>query len=522
MNLDSTPFSKQWEKIGMGSHHGINLPLSALRTQKSCGIGEFLDLIPLIDWCKKVGFNLIQLLPLNDSADDPSPYFAISSCALNPLHISLRSLENHKHSPLLDELALFNETSRVQFHEVQSRKLSFLRGYCEEMGPAIVAEKGYQDFLKRHPWVENYALFKTLKDQLSKNHWRSWPSDLQSLDKQKRRELLLHHKQETEFYILLQYLAFKQLTQVKNYAKSNGILLMGDMPILISDDSCDVWENPNEFDTTLTAGAPPDYYNKEGQAWGFPLFRWEEMQKNNYGWWDRRLKAASQYYDIFRIDHVLGFFRIWAIPPGELAKEGHFIPSDPKTWLDHGRKLLKMIALHSPMLPIAEDLGVTFTGMRELMEQMGLCGTKVMRWERHWESDKHYIDPKEYNPLSLTTLSTHDSETLALWWSNFPEEAIPYAEKMHWNYTGKLSFEERIHFLRASHQSGSLFHVNLIGEYLALFPQLVWENPEDERINIPGKLLSTNWTYRLRPSVEELTMHQELANAVIEVLQNNI
>lgn len=510
MNL----FSKQWQKIGTGKHHGINLPLSALRTVQSSGIGEFLDLIPLIDWCKKIGFNLIQLLPLNDSGDDPSPYYSLSSCALNPLFISLRALADHHPSPLLEELKALNGPSRVQFHEVQSRKLAFLLQYSEEMGPRIRAEKAYGDFLAKHTWVENYALFKTLKNQLSKNHWRTWPSELQHPTAEKRRQLIDHYRKDVDFHLLMQYLAHTQLTQVKRYAAESGVRLMGDVPILICNDSCDVWERPQEFDLTLLAGAPPDIYNREGQVWGFPLFRWEAMQKNNYAWWHQRLLAASDYYDIFRIDHVLGFFRIWAIPPGHLAKEGYFIPADKSLWLDHGRTLLKMIAEHSPMLPIAEDLGVTFKGMRELMEQMGLCGTKVMRWERHWEADKSFINPKEYNPLSITTLSTHDSETLALWWRDTPDESRAYAAQMKWSYAPQLTKEQRLHILKESHQSGSLFHANLLGEYLALFPELVWEDPEDERINIPGKLLPTNWTYRLRPTLEQLVAHEELTKVM--------
>lgn len=496
------PFQKQWKKIGSGVHHGINLPLSAIRSENSCGIGEFLDLRLLVDWCVQIGFDLIQLLPLNDSGDDPSPYFTVSSRALNPLFISLRALPGVKPCSELDELAAFNETDRVLFHEVRSRKLLFLRRYFEERGPEIIASRGFRIFLKEEPWVKSYALFKTLKSQRANTHWRSWPSEMQG-------EL---NERDIHFHCLLQFLAAEQLAEVKRYANSKNVLLMGDLPILISDDSCDVWERPEEFDLSLVAGAPPDYYNREGQVWGFPLFRWDVMQKNHYEWWKERLGFAGRFYDLLRIDHVLGFYRIWAVPPGHPSKEGHFIPKDRNLWLPQGDRLLKMVASYSPMLPIAEDLGTVFTGMREHLASIGLCGTKVMRWERFWDGDGSYIPIDSYNPLSLSTLSTHDSETVTLWWSNFPDEAEVYAAEKGWDYDPELTYDQRLTMIKESHQSGSLFHVNLLGEYLALFPELVWEDPAQERINIPGKLLPTNWTYRLRPSLEKLTSHLPLLN----------
>jgi 4-alpha-glucanotransferase len=513
--LFSSSFGEQWKKIGVYPRHGINLPLSALHSNQSCGIGEFLDLILLVDWCKQIGFDVIQLLPLTDTGDDPSPYFSLSSCALNPLFLSLRQLPHLQPSALLGELSAFNKTERIAFHEVQSRKLVFLRRYFEEIGPLLVSEKEYQIFLSKEPWLESYALFKTLKEKITKNHWLTWPTELQHPSAELRRELLERYHHEVTFHCVLQYLAANQLMRVKNYANSREILLMGDLPFLISPDSCDVWENLDEFDLELSVGAPPDLYNREGQLWGFPLLRWETMESKQHQWWQLRLHYASHFYDLIRIDHVLGFFRIWAIPIGCSSSEGYYLPADPTSWIPHGKKLLTMIAKYSPMLPIAEDLGTSFQGMRETLEELGLCGTKVLRWERHWESDESFIPPRKYNPLSLTTVSTHDSETLALWWRDLPQEAIRYAAQKGWHYQSTLFNKERLAILQESHASSSLFHINLLSEYLALFPQFVSEDPSQERINIPGTLLPTNWTYRIRPNIEEFSAYRPL----IDVMQ---
>lgn len=515
MSLKKNLLKSQWAHIGRKHHHGIDVPLSALHSKNSCGIGEFYDLIPMIDWCKKVGMDVIQLLPLNDTGDDTSPFFAISSMALNPLFLSLHKLPGVKEKDLI-ELQKFNQSSRVRYHEVQSHKFLFLRHYFETMGPTIVKDKKFQQFSSENEWVEAYGLFKALKDITAKNHWQTWPQELQYLDQKQFDKLVEKHWVEVCFYVFLQYLCYEQLSHVKSYANKKGIFLKGDIPILISPDSADVWEYNEEFDLTLSAGAPPDRFTPEGQVWGLPLFRWDVMKDRDYDWWKKRLAYAGKFYDIYRIDHILGFFRIWAIPHGQPGTVGKFIPDDQSHWLDHGSEILSVLVDHSPMLPIGEDLGAVPDSVRKCISDLGICGTKVIRWEA--KKDGTFIDPKDYNPISMTTVSTHDSETLAQWWEDKQSEASAYARYKGWSYGGPLSKEHRLEILRDSHQSASMFHINLIGEYLALFPELVWDDPNMERINVPGTVSPTNWTYRIRPSVEEIAKHDALANEVEKLL----
>lgn len=511
-----------WKRIGVYPHHGIDLILSSLHSEQSCGIGEFYDLIPLIDWCSELKLDVIQLLPLTDSGDDPSPYFALSSCALNPIFLSLYKLPNlDKYSDLkskLEPMRQFNASAKIAYHDVLNHKMTWLRDYFELEGSRLIDSKDFLHFVEENKWLEPYALFKALKKFLSQAHWMTWPEDLKKPSPKHYEELLKSHATEVVFYMMLQYLCYLQLQEVKQHAASKKVFIKGDIPILISPDSTDVWYHSELFDLTLSAGAPPDMYNPEGQYWGFPLFNWEMMKDTHYFWWDQRVSYNSNFYDLFRIDHVLGFFRIWAIPLNHPSKEGKFIPENPKLWKQHGKEILENLVSFSSMLPIAEDLGAHIQAVQETLLEMGICGTKITRWERLWEKDKSFIPIEHYPPVSLTSVSTHDSETLTLWWRDYPEEAKAYAAYKHWDYKPKLSKEQRREILWDSHHSASLFHINLIQEYLALFPELVWPNPEDERINIPGKVLPTNWTYRIRPSIEEMISHNKLKEEMHQLL----
>jgi 4-alpha-glucanotransferase len=172
------------------------------------------------------------------------------------------------------------------------------------------------------------------------------------------------------------------------------------------------------------------------------------------------------------------------------------------------------------MLPIGEDLGTVPKIVGPVLKEMGICGTKVIRWERENEQSNRFIPFHNYSPISLTCLSTHDSETLVGWWKTFRDEAKAFADFKGWTYTPDLSEKQREEILWDCHHTSSLFHVNLLQEYLAFFPELTWPNPEDERINIPGTVSSKNWSYRFRPSVETIVSHQALFSKMERILSS--
>jgi len=520
--LLASPTAAQWQKIGIGQHHGVNLPLSALHSRRSCGIGEFFDLIPIIDWCQKLKLDVIQLLPLNNSEHDPSPYNAISSCALNFVNLSLYNLPFlEKRSSLRKAFASMRKmckSQRIAFSEVQTHKLNWLHAYYDEYKEKILTSAPFQEFVAKNPWVEPYAIFRMLKHQFGHTSWTTWPEELKHPSKKEYDQLFERYFHEISFFITLQYLCYEQLKALKEYANARGIFLMGDMPILVSPESADVWFHPEYFDLTLSAGAPPDVYNKQGQYWGFPIFHWEVLKKNHQQWWKNRLSYASNFFDIYRLDHVIGFFRIWAIPRNHSAVDGKFIPEEMSLWEPQGREILEMLISSSPMLPIGEDLGTVPPMVRPCLLELGIPGTKVMRWERMWEKDKRFIPLEYYPQVSLTTVSTHDSETLTLWWQDCKAEAKAFATYKQWTYSPHLTLSQRKEILWESHHTPSLFHINLLQEYLAIIPEMVWPNPEDERINIPGTILLTNWTYRFRLPVEKIVKHVELQAAMEKIL----
>ena len=475
-----------FHRIGYRHHHGIDIILSSLWTENSSGIGEFYDLIPLIDFCKSVGFDIIQLLPINDTGTETSPYTALTSCGLNPIFLSLWKL------PGVDKQELksfkhFLTFPKVPYQEVLEKKIAFLKHYYERNALSF----DYHEFVEKNRWLENYSIFKAEKEITPIS---------------------------TDFFSFLQYLCFVQMREVKSYANAQGIFLKGDIPILISRDSADVSYNSKDFDFRFTAGAPPDKYSSEGQNWGFPLYNWEAIEADGFFWWKQRLEYAENFFDIFRLDHIIGFFRIWAIPQDAEAREGFFIPKEYDLQEAQGLSILTQLLPRTKMLPIGEDLGFN-TGVAQInMEKLGIPGTKVIRWMRNYNTDGSFIPYDLYPELSLCTLSTHDSETLTLWWKSSPHEVEAFCSFRNVPYASTLSKTTRLALLKEAHHTSSLFHINLLGEYLALFDELVWENPEDERINIPGLILPTNWTYRLRTSVEEITKHKELKNAIRSIL----
>jgi len=491
--------------IEKAHYHGIALPLAALRNPESSGIGEFCDLIPMIDWCRDIGFKIIQLLPLNDSGTDSSPYMALSANALNPIHIALRYLPYvecvEKYDEILKKLSVCNSSKRFAYYNIYKNKELFLRIYFKSVFPKIRELPAFEEFCRNEKtWLDNFARFRALKALNGEKPWWEWKEPLETVP-----------DEEVLFYKMVQFLAFSQYKTVRDHAKITGVLLKGDIPILINRDSADVWAGRDLFFLDYAAGAPPDMYSEEGQFWGFPIYNWQQHDATGFAWWKERLRVAELLYDVFRIDHIVGFFRIWAIPPGKKAKEGFFIPEKEEEWWPQGEKLLRMIKSSTNMFPIGEDLGVIPPRVRKIMLELGIPGTKIYRWERRWEGDRSYIPVEEYIPESMMSVSTHDSETLEEWWARGSEEVIAFCRFKGWRYEAPLGFEKRLEILQDCHRAGSRFHINLLFEYLNLFPELSWDEPGDERINVPGTVSAENWTYRLRPTISQITSHEKLA-----------
>lgn len=310
--------------------NGVAIPVASLRSRLGCGIGEFLDLPLLGAWCRRVGLDLIQILPVNDTGSNASPYAAVSAFALHPAYIRLQEVPSWEHAA--DEIRWFQQSTRarqrVDFSRVLSFKLEMLRRLYRVQQDAGSDVDGWID---KNPWVRSYSVYKCLKDQHGEHSWIEWDSGRQATAQDIDR-WWKEMGDEARFHAWVQYHLDRQLRAAAAELDRQEIFLKGDIPILMNVDSADVWEHRSHFDLSFLAGAPPDMFATLGQVWGFPTYDWDDLERNGFLWWRRRLEVASRYYHAFRIDHVLGFFRIWSTPAKEkTAVLGYYRPSRPLT-----------------------------------------------------------------------------------------------------------------------------------------------------------------------------------------------
>lgn len=315
---------------------GVALPLGSLKTNKNHCVGEFLDLEVFADFCKKAQLNLIQLLPVNDTGTESSPYSALSAFALHPIYLSLEELpEVATNDSLKQEITAlhqtYNDEKRFPYTEIRKAKIALLKKIFTFHFATLETNSELQKWIEENSWVTQYAVFMTLKELNNEASWIYWQDTFsyseETLQKRWQDKSL---KKEHLFHVWLQWRCYQQFLKASSYVRSLGILLKGDIPIMMNEDSVDVWTNPLFFNRNLSAGSPPDGDNPLGQNWGFPIYNWDALRKEKYSWWIDRLKHSAQFYDAYRLDHVLGFFRIWAIPQGERSgKLGYFLPNYP-------------------------------------------------------------------------------------------------------------------------------------------------------------------------------------------------
>lgn len=321
---------------------GVNVPVFALRTAESCGVGDFSDLKRLIDWAARVGLKMIQILPINDTIStysflDSYPYNAISVFALNPLFLDIFKLgklaDAKKQSRFESTAQKLNNKQDVDYENVIKLKLEFCQAYFSENMEAIVASGGFIDFMAQNAiWLEPYAAFSALRDKFHTgdfNHWGKFATySAQTVHKMFKPDSSYYA--DVMFWCYVQYELDRQLREATAHARRCGIILKGDLPIGISRCSVDAWCAPELYNFDGQAGAPPDFFSDNGQNWGFPTYNWEQMAKDGYAWWRRRLAKMNSYFDAYRIDHILGFFRIWEIPTTAVhGILGHFNPALP-------------------------------------------------------------------------------------------------------------------------------------------------------------------------------------------------
>jgi len=330
---------------------GVAIPVFSLRSENGFGVGEFTDLKPLADWCKSVGLKLIQILPVNDTSAthtwlDSYPYAAISAFALHPLYLNLNRLVSGKNKSLPKTLEIerkhLNALDAMDYESVMRAKLKFIRKIFPKQKQETFARGDFQDFLAQNKhWLEPYAAFCFLRDKFGTSDFSKWPEyrHYRRNDIEKLVASDSNTSAEIELNYFIQFHLHLQLKEATEYAHASGVIMKGDIAIGVYRHGADVWQQPELFHMDRQAGCPPDAFAAKGQNWGFPTYNWQRMKEDGFAWWKRRLAQMSCYFDAFRIDHILGFFRIWSSPAHAVEGIlGYFVPAIPVRAAEFGER----------------------------------------------------------------------------------------------------------------------------------------------------------------------------------------
>ena len=530
------------------------MPLFALRGENDLGIGDLGALREFIDWTAEIGFTLVQLLPINETGADNSPYNAISSMAIEPTTLcfapgSPEDLTRNDFEASLSEINLTAlRRSGVKYRQVKELKQRILEKAFANFS-ACADQKRQSEFERfceeESSWLRDYALFRVLIEQNKGSAaWDQWPPQHQTIENARNwmRDLPKEEQhaiaRRLDFFCYVQWIAHQQWRNIKAHAEQRGVALMGDIPFGVSYYSADVFSRQNEFLLDWFGGAPPEPHFKDdaftqkwGQNWGIPLYRWDKMRTNNFEWWRDRVRAIRRIFHLFRIDHVQGFYRIYAFPwrprmnkqflPLDhnqmLQQTGgrapHFVPRDDETPQNReankreGEEYLRVVLEEAGgMRVVGEDLGVVPDYVRPNLRSLGIAGFKIPQWEGR---DGMIIPGDKYERLSVATYATHDHEPIRALWSealehlasNAGEQARATLEKIAL-FAGlnpkidELDFEKDFYpaIMEALFRCESWIAMVMITDLLA----------RKYRFNVPGTKANLNWTRRMRRSIAQL------------------
>ena len=409
---------------------GVLMHISSLSSPHGIGsMGK--EAREFVDFLKKSGQSYWQILPVCPTSYGDSPYQSFSTFAGNPYFIDLDTLcENGLLKP--DEYVNVDWEStpdKVNYEAVYYKRYDILRKAAKRFMENPESE--YAEFCEEQKaWIYDYALFMALKDANGGVAWLEWDEALRKRNPEALEEAKAKYSEEINFWMIMQYLFFKQWKELRQYANDRGIEIIGDLPIYVALDSVDVWANPHLFlldDNLLpidVAGCPPDGFSATGQLWGNPLFRWDVMASEDYNWWVRRIAQACKIYNVLRIDHFRGFDSYYAIPYGsETAMNGEWRKGPG---IDLFRAIERQIGGQNI---IAEDLGYLTDSVRQLLKDSGFPGMKVLEFafDSRDSNNADYL-PHNYPEYCIAYAGTHDNETICGWEKTAAPEDIAYAK----------------------------------------------------------------------------------------------
>jgi len=533
---------------------GVLVPLFALRREDDLGIGDLGALREFIDWIAESGFTLVQLLPINETGADNSPYNAISAMAIEPTTLQLapgspEDLTREDFETALAEVELPSlRRGRTNYRRVKELKQRILeKAFANFLARAD--EKRHSEFKRfcseQSSWLHDYALFRVLIEENNDSAaWDRWPPQHQSPESARNWIRDLPHDRQAsltqrgDFFCYVQWIAHQQWRDIKAHAEQRGVALMGDIPFGVSYYSADVFSRRNEFMLDWFGGAPSEpvfkddaFTQKWGQNWGIPLYCWSAMRANNLQWWRDRVRATRRIFHLFRIDHVMGFYRIYAFPWAP-QRNKEFLPLDHHQMLDRtggrapqfiprnddtpenreankreGEGYLRVVLEEAGAARVAgEDLGVVPEYVRPNLQSLGIAGFKIPQWEIR---DGMVIPGEMYDRLSVATYATHDHEPIRASWnealkypnSDTGQQAHVTLEKIALfaglnSKIDQLDYEKDFYpaVMHALFRCNSWIAIVMITDLLA----------RKYRFNVPGTRANLNWTRRIQRSIAKL------------------
>jgi 4-alpha-glucanotransferase len=497
---------------------GVVVPLFALRTRDDWGIGQITALPKCAAWILRAGHRLLQLLPPYElAAGETSPYGARTAFGLDPIYIDVPAVPDLDRGAIDEalgaegrrDLERVRAGARVDYATVRALKVRVLRRAFER----FVAREWKKEtprggelaawIEREHAWAEDLAFYVALRGSHGGWAWDKWPNEerhkvphvlarLRAQDATQS-EMLEHH--------YMQWIAEGQWMKAREEMEALGVELMGDLPFIVCGESADVWARAWQFRRDVSLGAPPDGFSPDGQDWGLPAYDWAAMAEDDFKWLRARTRHAARLYDRFRLDHVVGYFRMYVRKPGE---RGQFDPEGEELQQSHGERVLRAMLEeagnangngHAAQV-IAEDLGVIPPFVRETLKALDVPGYKVIPWEKDEDGPTGPVfrDPAKFAPVSVATWSTHDTAPLTSWWGEFTPTEKEQLTKLAGIPAGASEDDRIAALLALLFRSGASLTLTLIQELLG----------EKARINTPGTVGDANWTYRLPRPIEDL------------------
>lgn len=454
-----------------------------------------------VDFLKKAGQKYWQILPLGPTGYGDSPYQTDSAFAGNPYFIDLDALaadglltREEIEGTFWGENPEYTDYGALYMGRFPLLEKACARGW-ERDKEAVAA------FLEKNDWLPDYALFMALKRHFGMKPWHQWEDEDVRL--RRSEEILEHYRQmlqgDIRFFTYTQYLFFRQWDALRDYARQQGIGIIGDVPIYVPMDSADVWAGSESFQLDeqrrprWVAGVPPDYFTADGQLWGNPLYDWDKMKDDGFRWWIRRMGAAARLYDIVRIDHFRGLESYWAVPPEEsTARNGHWVKGPGEDFIHALRENFPNVTI------IAEDLGFLTQEVIDLVKFSGYPGMKVLQFAFDSREPSNYL-PHCYDSNCVCYTGTHDNATLRQWLDDAAPEDVAFARE-YFSIRPEEDFNRAV--IRGGMRSVAELFVAQMQDWLNL--------GAEARMNQPGRLGGGNWCWRMKPGL----LTDELADQI--------